>query len=94
MPQGSVHESERMPPASKSRRIVELAVKYEGNFIRYIFDTDDGEVAVICGAVVDKVLANTEACDQIYAITFGGKQEGKEGQKFNMFDVERMLTKD
>ncbi len=68
--------------------------KFEGKFIRYIFDTDEGEVAVICGAVVDKVLHNDEAINGIYAITFQGQQEGKSGQKFNMFDVERMVVSD
>lgn len=66
---------------------------YESNFFRYIFDTDKGEVAVICGAVADKVLSDGSLIGSIIAITYKGKMESKSGQKFNMFTVEVMTKK-
>lgn len=59
---------------------------------KYLFDTDDGRVSVICGAVTDRILAHDENLGNIFRLTFEGKEHGKKtGRIFNRFRVE-MLT--
>lgn len=59
---------------------------------KYLFDTDDGRISVICGVVTDRILAHPENKGNIFRIIYVGKEKGKKsGRIFNRFTVE-MLT--
>jgi len=64
---------------------------YEGDFFRYIMDTDEGEVAVVLGAVADKVMSEGQLNNKIVMITWHGKKTGKQEQSFNLFTVEVII---
>lgn len=59
----------------------------------YVFDTVDGEISAVFGAVTDKTLAKEDNINHIFLITYKGKKETKNGQRFNDFEVEKVEDK-
>lgn len=61
--------------------------KFENPFIRHLFDTDAGLLAVVCGAVIDKLLEGDTYLQKVLAITFTGKQDMQDGRSYNSYIV-------
>lgn len=60
---------------------------YEGEYNRYIFDTDDGLVGVICGTMFDNLIAEMDLIGKVLAVEYLGKRQLEGGRTVNRFKV-------
>jgi len=60
---------------------------FEGEYNRYVFDTDDGLVGVICGTMFDTLNAEKELKGKVLAIEYQGKRQLEGGRTVNRFKV-------
>jgi len=60
---------------------------FEGTYNRYIFDTDDGLVGVICGAMFDTLCKEKDLTGKLLAVEYQGKRQLEGGRTVNRFKV-------
>ena len=61
---------------------------YEGKYNRYIFDTDEGLMGVICGKVIDKLMAERDLINKVLRIEYQGQRQLDGGRTVNRFRVD------
>ena len=66
--------------------VVESA-KFDGDYNRYLFDTDEGKVAVSLGSSMDMLHKAGDMVGRIYHITYKGKRKLDSGRTMNEYDV-------
>ena len=62
--------------------------EYEGKYNRYIFDTDEGLMGVICGTVVDKLMAEQDLTGKVLRIEYQGQRQLDAGRTVNRFRID------
>lgn len=60
---------------------------FEGKYNRYIFDTDDGLVGVICGIAFDTLAKEKDLIGKLLAVEYQGKRQLEGGRTVNRFKV-------
>lgn len=60
---------------------------FEGKYNRYVFDTDDGLVGVICGTMFDTLIAEKDLKGKLLAVEYQGKRQLEGGRTVNRFKV-------
>lgn len=60
---------------------------FEGTYNRYIFDTDDGLVGVICGTMFDTLNKERDLKGKLLAVEYQGKRQLEGGRTVNRFKV-------
>jgi len=60
---------------------------FEGEYNRYVFDTDDGLVGVICGTMFDTLIAEKDLKGKLLAVEYQGKRQLEGGRTVNRFKV-------
>ena len=61
--------------------------EYEGTYNRYVFDTDNGLVGVICGTMFDTLIAEKDLKGKVLAVEYQGKRQLEGGRTVNRFKV-------
>jgi hypothetical protein len=61
--------------------------EFETEVKKYTFDTDNGIVSTVMGAVADKQIAGDEMLNSVLYITYKGKKKSKKGHMVNKFDM-------
>lgn len=60
---------------------------FEGEYNKYVFDTDDGLVGVICGTMFDTLIAERDLKGKLLAVEYQGKRQLEGGRTVNRFKV-------
>lgn len=60
---------------------------FDGNYNRYVFDTDDGLVGVICGTMFDTLVTEKDLKGKVLAVEYLGKKQLDGGKTVNRFKV-------
>lgn len=63
------------------------SAQYDGDYNRYLFDTDDGKVAVSLGSSMDMLHKSGDMIGKVYQITYKGKRKLNSGRTMNEYDV-------
>lgn len=66
----------------------DIGGSYDGEVNVYKFDTDEGKVSCVCGAVVDRVINQGDYVGSIMALEYRGKRSIKDNKECNLFNVE------
>lgn len=61
--------------------------EYEGTYNRYVFDTDEGLVGVICGTMFDTLIGEKDLIGKVLAVEYLGKRQLEGGRTVNRFKV-------
>lgn len=61
--------------------------EYEKTYYRYIFDTDDGLMGVICGAMFDRMVDEKELVGKVLRIEYQGQRQLDGGRTVNRYKV-------
>lgn len=61
--------------------------KNDKDYFSYTLQTDEGLVSVICGVIIDKVLASGKYINHLVILEFLGSREHVKGKKLNEFNI-------
>jgi len=58
--------------------------EYDQPCNKYLFETDDGMVSTVLGAITDKLI-NDDFLNKVLFVMFEGKKESRSGRQYNKF---------
>ena len=62
-------------------------VNYDGSFVKYFMDTDNGPVSFKFGQATDKEMGAMMDVGKIYSVTFKGTEDTGKGNPRNVFEI-------